>query len=73
MSCKKKLINFVPNDEQRNGLLHDSVWYEMVYAFGVSPHEETDYCAWEHVNFSRVGHAGPCMISSRHHLRATVG
>jgi hypothetical protein len=57
MSCKKKPNTFVPNDEQRRSLLHDSVWYEMVYAFGVSPHEETDYCAWEHVNFSRMGHA----------------
>jgi hypothetical protein len=57
MSCKRKPNTFAPTDEQRRLLLHDSVWYEMVYAFGVSPHEESDYCAWEHVNFSRMGHA----------------
>jgi hypothetical protein len=57
MSCRKKPNTFAPTDEQRRLLLHDSVWYEMLYAFGVSPHKETDYCAWEHLNFSRMGHA----------------
>jgi hypothetical protein len=57
MTCKEKPNLFAPTDEQRRFLLHDSVWYEMLYAFGVSPHDETDYCAWEHVNFSRMGHA----------------
>jgi hypothetical protein len=57
MSCRKKPNTFAPTDEQRRLLLHDSVWYEMVYAFGVPPHEESDYCAWEDINFSRMGHA----------------
>jgi hypothetical protein len=57
MRCRKKPNTFGPSDEQRRLLLHDSVWYEMVYAFGVSPYDEGDYCAWEHVNFSRMGHA----------------
>jgi hypothetical protein len=58
MSCTNKPNTFVPSDGERRSLLHDSVWYEMVYAFGISPHQETDYCAWEQVNFSRMGHAG---------------
>jgi hypothetical protein len=57
MSCRKKPNTFAPTDEQRRLLLHDSVWYEMVYAFGVPPHDESDYCAWENINFSRMGHA----------------
>lgn len=57
MSCQKKPNTFAPTDEQRRLLLHDSVFYEILYAFGVSPHDETDYCAWEHVNYSRMGHA----------------
>ena len=32
-------------------------FYEMLFAFGISRHEPTDYCAWEHINFSRMGHA----------------
>ena len=44
-------------DEEKRYILHDAVFYEIVFAFGVSPYDETDYCAWEHVNFSRMGHA----------------
>ncbi len=57
MSKKKKSIVFVPTNEKRCLLLHDAVFYEILYAFGVSPHDSTEYCAWEHVNFSRMGHA----------------
>lgn len=38
-------------------MLHDAVFYEILFTFGVSSHDETDYCAWEHVNHSRMGHA----------------
>jgi hypothetical protein len=44
-------------DEEKRYILHDAVYYEIVFAFGVSPYDETDYCAWEHINFSRMGHA----------------
>lgn len=57
MACDKKLSSFVPTDEQRIDLLYDSVFYEIVFAFGISPHDPTDYCAWEHINYSRMGHA----------------
>lgn len=57
MTRKRDSSTFKPSEEQRINLLDDSVFYEMVYAFGVSRHDVTDYCAWEHVNFSRMGHA----------------
>ena len=38
-------------------LLDGAVFYEALFALGVSPHDRADYCAWEHVNFSRMGHA----------------
>jgi hypothetical protein len=48
---------FKPTEEQKRLALHDAVFYEILFAFGVSAHDETDYCSWEHVNFSRMGHA----------------
>ena len=44
-------------DEEKRYILHDAVFYEILFAFGVSPYDETDYCAWEHLNFSRMGNA----------------
>lgn len=41
----------------KSALLNDGVFYEIIFALGVSSYERTDYCAWEHVNFSRMGHA----------------
>lgn len=43
--------------EQKTFLLDDAVFYEVLFALGVSAHDSTDYCAWEHLNFSRLGHA----------------
>lgn len=43
--------------EEKTVLLNDAVYYELLFAFGVSTHDHADYCAWEHVNFSRMGHA----------------
>jgi hypothetical protein len=57
MNLHNQPNTFVPTNEQRRHLLHDSVFYEILFAFGVSPHDPTDYCAWEHINFSRMGHA----------------
>lgn len=42
---------------EKTFLLNDAVYYEMLFALGVSPHDPTDYCVWEHLNFSRLGHA----------------
>jgi len=41
----------------KTALLDDAVFYEVLFALGVSSHDRADYCAWEHVNFSRMGHA----------------
>lgn len=56
MSTQTK-TRFNPDDCQKRQVLHDAVFYEILFTFGVSPHDETDYCAWEHVNYSRMGHA----------------
>lgn len=45
------------NQEQKTFLLNDAVFYEVLFALGVSAHDPTDYCVWEHLNFSRFGHA----------------
>jgi hypothetical protein len=57
MSFDKQTSMFIPTDEQRVALLDDSVFYEIIFAFGISSHDPTDDCAWEHINFSRMGHA----------------
>jgi hypothetical protein len=57
MCCEKKHKVFLPSQEQKRIVLHDAVFYEIVFALCVSEHKETDYCSWEHINFSRMGHA----------------
>jgi hypothetical protein len=43
--------------DQKTFLLNDAVFYEVLFALGVSAHDSTDHCVWEHLNFSRLGHA----------------
>jgi hypothetical protein len=43
--------------DQKTFLLNDAVFYEILLALGVSAHDRTDYCSWEQVNHSRMGHA----------------
>jgi hypothetical protein len=57
MNGDRKRSQFVPTDEQRIAVLYDSVFYEILFAFGISRYDANDYCAWEHINFSRMGHA----------------
>lgn len=58
MSSKQnKQLDFVPSEQEKRWILHDAIYYEIVFAFGVAPHDRADYCAWEQVNFSRMGHA----------------
>ena len=47
--------------KQKSMLLDDAVFYEILFALGVSKHDEFDYCVWEHLNFSRMGHARALM------------
>jgi hypothetical protein len=48
---------FVPSAEEKTEVFHNSLWYEVVFTFGVPAHDPTDYCQWEAINFSRMGHA----------------
>jgi len=57
LQCLKINNNFAPTADQKRRILHDAVFYEILFAHGVSPHDESDYCSWEHVNYSRMGHA----------------
>jgi hypothetical protein len=55
--CNLRKKRRMYTDTEKRYILHDAVFYEILFAFGVSPHDQTDYCAWEHINFSRMGHA----------------
>jgi len=46
-----------PSTQQKKAVFHNSLWYEIVYTFGVPRHDPTDYCHWEFINFTRMGHA----------------
>jgi hypothetical protein len=48
---------FMPSTEDKKAVFHNSLWYEIVFTFGVPAHDPTDYCQWEAINFSRMGHA----------------
>jgi hypothetical protein len=55
MSGRKITAEMSPKD--KSALLNDAVFYEIIFALGVSDHDTSDYCVWEHLNFSRMGHA----------------
>jgi hypothetical protein len=46
-----------PTDEQKRAAFQNSMWYEIVYTFGIPRHDPFDYCHWETVNFTRLAHA----------------
>jgi hypothetical protein len=48
---------FVPSPAQTKELFRNSIWYEIVYTFGVPEHDPRDYCQWEMINYSRLAHA----------------
>lgn len=43
--------------EDKRRILCDAIWYEIVFTFGVPRHDPNDYCQWEAINFTRMGHA----------------
>jgi|GEM_PF-3143271 len=43
--------------KKKSRLLNEHVFYEIIFALGVSKHDPFDYCVWEHLNYSRMGHA----------------
>lgn len=45
------------SDDQKKAAFQNSMLYEIVYTFGVPQHDPHDYCLWEMINFSRMGHA----------------
>src|SRR2546427_591021 len=57
MSSPKAKKTATLTADQKTFLLDDAVFYELLFALGVSKHDPTDYCVWEHLNFSRMGHA----------------
>jgi len=50
-------MNSTLTSKEKSFLLNDAVYYEILFSCGVSAHDPTDYCSWEHLNFSRMGHA----------------
>ena len=57
MNRRAREITAELSAEDKSALLNDAVFYEIIFALGVSDHDASDYCAWEHLNFSRMGHA----------------
>lgn len=55
--AKKNQSVCLPSEADKKRVLHDSVWYEVLFTFGVPAHDPTDYCQWEAINFTRMGHA----------------
>jgi hypothetical protein len=53
MTARSKILT----SEEKSFLLNEAVYYEVLFALGVSAHDASDYCVWEHLNFSRMGHA----------------
>lgn len=54
---KAALPPLVLDRKSKTLLLNDAVFYEIIFALGVSINDSSDYCAWEHLNHSRMGHA----------------
>ena len=52
LQCSKIKNDITPTSEQKRRILHDAVFYEILFTHGVSPHDETDYCSWEHINLN---------------------
>lgn len=46
-----------PVAQDKKAVFHNSLWYELVYTFGVPRHDAADYCQWGFINFTRMGHA----------------
>jgi hypothetical protein len=46
-----------PTPKQLEGILSDSLWYEILFAFGIPEYDRRDYCQWEAVNFARIAHS----------------
>ncbi len=49
--------SFVPTREQVVEVFNYSLFYEVLFTFGVPVHDPTDYCNWEAINFNRMAHA----------------
>jgi hypothetical protein len=48
---------FVPTRQQVIDVFNNSLFYEILFTFGVPVHDPTDYCNWEAINFNRMAHA----------------
>lgn len=55
MPKKKRFIK--PSPAKLKAIFQNSIWYEILYAFGVPKHDPTDYTMWEMINWCRMGHA----------------
>ena len=50
-------ISILRMEQEKTAAVQNSMLYEIVYTFGVPQHDPHDYCQWEMINFSRMGHA----------------
>ena len=57
MARRQVLTSVSPTEQDKTAAFRNSMSYEIVYTFGVPQHDPHDYCQWEMINFSRMGHA----------------
>jgi hypothetical protein len=48
---------YVPTRQQMIDVFNNSMFYEILFTFGVPVHDPNDYCNWEAINFNRMAHA----------------
>jgi hypothetical protein len=54
---KKAKAPFAPSRQQIIDVFNNSLFYEILFTFGVPVHDPSDYCHWEAINFNRMAHA----------------
>jgi hypothetical protein len=48
---------YTPTRQQIINVFNNSMFYEILFTFGVPVHDPNDYCNWEAINFNRMAHA----------------
>jgi hypothetical protein len=46
-----------PTRQMMIDVFNNSMFYEILFTFGVPMHDPADYCNWEAINFNRMAHA----------------
>jgi hypothetical protein len=56
-STEMAKTKFIPSEAKKKAAFRNSMFYEIVFTFGVPAHDPLDYSHWEMINFTRMAHA----------------